>query len=107
MSRHLITTPAESGRCPRCGGATLRAISEGLAAIVDPTPIPAELEYQILLTGAWTYTLRPMTGELIHRADWRIRSAMLVGTIHAQHVCVEKPTQMELELDTPRKKTAA
>ena len=97
MSRtHLISTVANETACPRCHGAILTALDEGLPARVDTTPLPNhQAEIAALLTGRRTYTQLP-TGELAHRDPDRITDPNLRGTIHAEHKCPPQPSQGEL-----------
>ena len=85
MTQHLITTKVRTATC-HCGAPVLHGHEEGYWATVDATPIPAAAELAILLVGAHTYTLLS-TRELVLRTDWRIKSTMLQGTIHAEHYC--------------------
>lgn len=86
MSRHLITTRVEPDTCRTCRQPVLHGYEEGYPVTADTAPIPAAAELAVLLTGARTYTLTSQH-QFVLRTDWRIRSTMLHGTIHAEHYC--------------------
>jgi hypothetical protein len=87
MTRHLVTTRAAPRACKRCKASILVAVSEGLPAYVDTTPIDALQEIRALVEGRWTYTLTTAR-ELLHRDRLRIQTTPDTRTtIHRQHRC--------------------
>ncbi|MEU5549224.1 hypothetical protein ABZ738_05595 [Micromonospora sp. NPDC047793] len=87
MTRHLISTTATPGTCPRCRRPVITALDDGIPARVDATPLPdRQAEIAALLEGRWTYT-HTTNRHLIHRDAARITANTLTGTIHAEHKC--------------------
>lgn len=94
-SRHLVSTTAAEARCDRCRRPLLVALDEGLTARVDATPLPDHsAELAALIEGRWTYTR--IHGQLIHRTAPRI-TANPIGSVHAEHRCPKKPTQLTID----------
>jgi len=81
VSRHLITSKAAPGTCPRCRELTLTGVVEGLSFRVDPYPTAADLEIIAILLGRRTFTLYGR--ELIYRTG----QVGLPGPVLVQHVC--------------------
>jgi hypothetical protein len=97
MSGHLVSTATTETRCPRCHTATLTALDEGLTARVDLAPLPTrEAEIAALLQGHWTY-IHTANRHLVYRDAGRITANSLRGTIHAEHKCGNRPTQLTID----------
>lgn len=99
MSQHLISTRAVEVDCPQCQQPVLRAVDEGLPAVVDATPINPTTELHTLLDNRRTYA-RLHCRELAHRHAGRIRHGLVGDAIHAEHICPTVASQPDLFVST-------
>jgi hypothetical protein len=75
----FMTTDAKLVRC-KCGDPVLKALDEGVWAVVDPWPAERLTEALAIITGRWTYTLTH--GHLYRREGYAHGSLVLI-----QHRC--------------------
>jgi hypothetical protein len=88
VAQHLITTPAKTGECSRCGAVVLTAITGGLTTVTDARPLSVDEEIAALLTSRVTFDLQ-QTGTQAY-LEWRDLTRIRAGRrypVVAIHQC--------------------
>jgi hypothetical protein len=91
-----MTTDAVLVRC-KCGAPVLKALDEGVWAVVDPWPADRFTEALAIITGRWTYTFT-------HRHLYRREGYAHGSLVLIQHKCgglLTAPRLRALDATTP------